>query len=56
MMRPTCELRFLNKKTELSPGWNGWIKTLQQKWVDEAEGRKFEWRDVPLLDEGKENG
>jgi hypothetical protein len=60
-MKPTCQLRRLMFPGKPSSIWNGeyWVPEvmpaprLQQLWVDEADVRIQEWRDVPLVDESK---
>ena len=29
-------------------------KVLQQKWIDEADGRKFEWREIELVEDANQ--
>lgn len=56
-MKATCQLRYVRMservKVGISFGWPQFIdksrNVLQQLWVDEADARITEWRDVPLV-------
>lgn len=57
-MKPTCRLRFVTRDISVPCGVDivsiDTQKVLQQLWIDEADGRINEWRDVEIANEDKE--
>lgn len=53
-LKPTSELRWLDKWTDIGGGiMRGGLPVLQQRWACALTG-KSEWRDVPVVREGEQ--
>jgi hypothetical protein len=52
-LKPTCELRWIDREHVTWDGLTGSPSPLQQRWVCALTG-KNEWRDVPVVREGEQ--